>query len=140
MIRAVVDSNVILRAVIKPNGSVGPVLQRLRNAEFVAVYNDPLLTELADVLNRPRIREKYALRDEDIRTVIALLLLRGESVEPSRRIDACRDPKDNMILEAAVEGRSDFIVSGDGDLLVLRAFEGIPIVESGRFLRELDAA
>ncbi len=138
MIRAVVDTNIIVRAIIKPKGTVGPVLQHLRKGHFTLLYTEGLLTELVDVLNRPRIRNKYNLSQEDIEIVLALILLRGEPVNPTRRIDACRDPKDNMFLEAAISARANTIVSGDEDLLTLHPFEGIPIIRPAAFLSMLD--
>jgi putative PIN family toxin of toxin-antitoxin system len=136
--RAVVDVNILVRALIKPHGTVGPVLQRLRDGVYTLLYSEPLLEELTDVLSRPRIREKYGLTDEDVTTVLRLILLRGEAVVPGRRIIACRDPKDNKVLEAAVAGKSDVIISGDEDLLVLNPFEGIPIVGPAEFLGMLE--
>jgi putative PIN family toxin of toxin-antitoxin system len=101
------------------------------------LYSDPILAELVDVLNRPRIRDKYGLAPEDIETLVALILLRGESVVPTRRITICRDPKDNMFLEVASDGSADMIVSGDDDLLSLETFEGIPITTPSEFLMSL---
>jgi len=138
LIRAVVDTNILVRAVIKPLGTVGPVLRRLRDGAYVLIYSEPLLTELVDVLNRPRIKDKYRLAPEDIETIVALILLRGEAIVPRRRITICRDPKDNMFLEAAADGMADAIVSGDDDLLELNDFEGIPIVTPAEFLAKLD--
>lgn len=138
MIRAVVDTNILVRALIKPEGTVGPVLHRLRNGEFEIILSEPLLTELVDVLNRPRIKDKYSLESEDIETVLALLLLRGQTVTPIERIDVCRDPRDNMVLEAALMAEVDVIVSGDKDLLVLDSFRSIPIVEPVAFLQMLE--
>ena len=135
--RAVIDTNILVRAVIKPLGTVGPVLRRLRDGDYILVYSEPLITEFVDVLNRPRIKDKYGLAPEDIETVVALILLRGEAVVPTRRITICRDPDDNMFLEAAVDGGADIIVSGDDDLLEIEAFEGIPIVRPGEFLPKL---
>ncbi|RLC95075.1 MAG: putative toxin-antitoxin system toxin component, PIN family [Chloroflexi bacterium] len=137
--RAVVDTNILVRAVIKPSGSVGPVLLRLRHGDYTLLYAQSLLEELIDVLNRPRIRDKYQLTDQDIRAVVSLILLRGEAVAPQERITACRDPKDDQFLEVAVAGRADVIVSGDQDLLVLHPFAGIPILPSVAFLQMLDA-
>ena len=136
--RAVVDTNILVRAVIKPSGSVGPVLLRLRHGDYTLLYAKSLLEELIDVLNRPRIRDKYQLTDQDIRAVVSLILLRGEAVAPQERITACRDPKDDQFLEVAVAGRADVIVSGDQDLLVLHPFAGIPILPSVAFLQMLD--
>jgi putative PIN family toxin of toxin-antitoxin system len=92
---------------------------------------------LIDVLNRPRLRLRYSLRQEDIESLVKLLLLRGEVVEPARNIAACRDPKDDKVLEVAVEGKVQFIVTGDEDLLVLSPFEGILILGPSEFLRSL---
>lgn len=55
------DTGIFVRALIKPRGSVGPVLRRLRDGEYVLVYSQPLLDELVDVLRRPRIATKYHL-------------------------------------------------------------------------------
>lgn len=137
--RVVVDTNVIVRAVIKPTGAVGSVLLHLRQGDYTLLYAQPLLEELVDVLNRPRIRDKYRLTQRDIQTVVSLVLLRGEAVTVRERITACRDPKDDKFLEAAVSGEADVIVSGDQDLLVLHPFAGIPIIPPTAFLQMLDA-
>ena len=137
MIRAVVDTNILISGVIKPERATGEILRRLRDGEFVLLYTEPLLAELAEVINRPRIRQKYGLGSEDIETVLALILLRGEPIDPTRRVEICRDPKDNMILEAAVAGQADMIKSGDFDLLSLREFAGMPIISPAEFLQRL---
>ncbi len=123
--RAVIDTNILIRALIKPHGTVGPVLHRLRNGEYTLIYSEPLLDELLAKLALPRIRNKYAIDDETITALIALLALRGELVIPRRKVRVCRDPKDDMVIEAALAGAAEVIVTGDDDLLTLHAFEGI---------------
>lgn len=71
---------------------------------------------------------------DDIAALINRVRLRGELVSPNRKIDACRDPKDNCFLEAAIEGNAHMIVSGDKDLLDLNEFETIKIVSTAEFL------
>jgi putative PIN family toxin of toxin-antitoxin system len=136
--RAIIDTNILIRALIKPQGTVGPVLTRLRDGDYTLLYAEPLLDELVAKLALPRIRDKYHLTNEDVETVLALILLRGEPVVPQRRIMACRDPKDNVVLEVAVAGEADYIVTGGDDLLVLHPFEGIPIVGPTEFLKALE--
>jgi putative PIN family toxin of toxin-antitoxin system len=138
--RVVVDTNVLVRALIMPHGTVGPVLLRLRQGDYTLLYAQSLLEELVDVLNRPRIRNKYRLTEEDIETVVSLILLRGEAVLPEQRITACRDPKDDKFLEVAVAGEADVIVTGDEDLLVLHPFADIPILPPVSFLQMLEDA
>ncbi len=135
--RVVVDTNILVRAVIQPHGTVGPVLLRLRRGDYTLLYAQPLLEELVDVLNRPRICDKYRITAQDIQTIVGLILLRGEAVSPHAPIAACRDPRDDKFLAVAVAGRADALVSGDEDLLVLHPFEGIPIVSPAVFLQML---
>jgi putative PIN family toxin of toxin-antitoxin system len=137
--RAVVDTNVLVRAVIRPRGSCRLVLLGLRHGDYTLLYSQALLDELVDVLNRPRIRQKYGLTEQDIAIVLRLLLMRGEAISATTRIIACRDPKDDKFLEVALSGRADVIVSGDQDMLVLHPFEGIPIVPIGTFVEMLRA-
>jgi putative PIN family toxin of toxin-antitoxin system len=61
MMRAVVDTNILIRALIKPYGTVGPVITHLRDGHFVIVYSTPLLNELTIKLALPRIRVKYCV-------------------------------------------------------------------------------
>lgn len=138
--RVVVDTNILVRSFIKPQGTVGPVLDKLRTSEYILLYSAELLEELVDVLGRPRLRTKYQIDDEGVDTLLKLILLRGEEAAPVRRVAACRDPDDDKILEIAVAGGADVVVSGDEDLLVLHPFEGIPIVEAAAFLRMLKGA
>ncbi len=137
--RVVVDTHVLVSALILPHSRVGPVLLRLRAGEYTPLYAQSLLEELVDVLNRPRIRHKYGLTDADIETVVGLVLRRGEAVAPQRRFTVCRDPEDDKFLEVAVAGEADVFVSGDQDLLALHPFEGIPILTPADFLQMLDA-
>ncbi len=132
--RAVIDTNIIIRALIKPRGTVGPVLERLAAGDFQAIYSEPLLEELLAKLALPRIREKYHLMDVDVSAFLALLAVRGELVEPARRVTVCRDPDDDMLIEAALEGRAEWVVSGDEDLLTLKTFEGVRFVTPRTFL------
>ncbi len=138
MMRAVADTNILVRALIKPQGTAGPVLRRLRDGAHRLLYSESLLAELVDLLSRPRIRNKYGITPDDVATVLTLIDFRGELVMPQRRITVCRDPNGNQVLEAATAGRADVIVSGDDDLLVLNPFEGIPIVVPADFLAMLD--
>jgi uncharacterized protein len=138
LIRAVVDTSIVVRAVLKPLGTVGPVLDFLAEKRFKFLYSETTLEELVDVLARPRLRRRFPLRGRDPQTVIDLILLRGEAVEPHRRWTVCRDPKDDKFLDVAVEGDADALVSGDEDLLVLHPFQGIPIVQPAQFLAMLD--
>ena len=64
------------------------------------------------------------------------LRLASELVEIIERVDLCRDKKDNKFLEVAINGRADYLITGDNDLLVLRPFQDIKIMTVNEFLGE----
>ena len=136
--RAVVDTSVLVRGLLGPEGGSGAVVRLLRQGAFTYAYSSELLEELIDVLRRPRLRAKHMLGDGDMEALLRVLRLRGEAVEPMRRITVCRDPEDDKVLEAALAGRADVIVSVNEDLLSLGSFEGIPVVPPEQFLAMLE--
>jgi putative PIN family toxin of toxin-antitoxin system len=133
-VRAVVDTGVLVSALIRRQGTTGDVLRALRAGRFTLVYTTPILVEMIEVLGRPPFRAKYHLQPDDITALVNLIRLRGELVVPARRINACRDPKDNKFLEAALASQAEVIVSGDDDLLALHPFENIPVLRPAEFL------
>ncbi|MBE0410376.1 MAG: putative toxin-antitoxin system toxin component, PIN family [Anaerolineales bacterium] len=132
--RAFIDTNVLVSALIRKQGVSGLVLQHLRDGNFSIIYSVPIIVELVDVLSLPHIQHKYHVHSDDIIALINIIRLRGELVIPEMQIDACRDARDNRFLEAAIEGKADVILSGDADLLDMGAFEGISIVSVAEFL------
>lgn len=137
--RAVIDTNILVRALLNPGGSVGPVVDLLRDGRYLFLYSQATLNELIDVLSRPRMARRYGLTPDEVDALCTLVIRRGESVKPGRPITVCRDPKDDKFLEVAVAGRADVIVTGDEDLRVLDPFAGISIVRPFEFLRLLKA-
>jgi uncharacterized protein len=135
--RVVVDTGILVSALIRPQGTIGDVLHALRDGRFMAIYSTPMMLEVTEVLSRPKIQEKYHVQPDDITALINLIRLRGELVIPKQAITACRDPKDNKFLETALVGKADAIVTGDDDLLVLSPFEGVDILCPAELLDRL---
>ncbi len=135
--RAVFDTGVFVSALIRRQGTTGAALAALRKGRFTAVYSTDILMEIIDVLGRETFRVKYQIQPEDINALIHLICLRGELVIPLQTVQACRDPKDDIFLEAALAGAADCIVSGDADLLDMHTFEEIPILRPAEFLARL---
>jgi uncharacterized protein len=142
-VRAVIDTGILVSALIRPQGTTGEVLHALRDGRFTAVYSTDLLVEIIDVLGRPALRNKYHIEPDDIIVVVNLIRLRGDLVVPARKVSAspsgtmCRDSKDDKFLEVALTAKADCIVSGDADLLDLTPFENNPILRPAEFLARL---
>jgi len=137
MMRAVIDTGVFISALIRPQGRTGAVLQALKDKRFTMIYSTDILVEIIDVLGREKFRSKYHISPDDIAALIDLIRLRGELVIPSQKLTVCRDPKDDIFLEAALEGKAEYIVSGDFDLLDMKSFENIPVLRVAEFLARI---
>lgn len=135
--RAVVDTGVLVSALIRRQGTTSDVLRALRDGRFSIIYTTDILVEVVDVLGRAPLRLKYHIQPGDLTALINLIRLRGELIVPTQRITACRDADDNKFLEAALAGEADCIVSGDVDLLSLSPFQGVPILRPAEFLARL---
>ena len=113
MLRIVVDTNLWIRALL--GGPVTlPILEAWQAEVFTVVVSQPLIDELNDVWQRPRLRKR--IDAEDAERLLEQLYLRGEMVEPTTVPPRCRDPKDHPVLATAIDGHVDAIITADDDL------------------------
>ena len=128
--RLVVDTNLWVSYLLKPNSLIAPQLDILQLEETL-LYSRATLEELSDVLSRAKFA-KYVDR-KSVHAFMMAFVETGEHVTVTREIKACRDPRDDKFLELAVSGQADVILSGDDDLLALHPFEDIPILRMREF-------
>ena len=101
---------------------------------FRLIISPPSLNELGRVL-----RDDFGWKDPRLSGRLRMISKLAQIVVPRTQIAAVRDdPDDDRILECAVAGKADLIVSGDKHLRRLKLFEGIPIVTVMDLLRILD--
>lgn len=131
--RAVLDTNVLLSG--RLGQATRPLLVALFAGRFHLVTSRPLLHELTYVLSRPRWRR--VLISAECQELLVLIRDEAVMVIPTRPITVCRDPEDNALLETALAGHADCLVTGDADLLTLHPFHGIPILRPADFLTRL---
>jgi putative PIN family toxin of toxin-antitoxin system len=135
--RAVLDTNVFVSALISPIGKAAAILKALRSRRFTLVSSPPINEEIIEVLNRPRIRDRYGLGDR-IFDVSFILWEVAELVIDLPEVRVCSDPDDDKFLATAIGGRADYLVTGDvGDLLHLGEYKGVPIVSPREFVSRL---
>ena len=141
MIRAVLDTNVIISAVLVPLGISGRILAAALRLIFLCFSSDAVLAEVLRTLERERVRRKYAI---DPRTVERLRqFLESDVVRTPIAADArgvASHPEDDLILATAVSARAEYLVTGDRQLLALQQFQGVQIVSPRDFLAILDAS
>ncbi len=98
--------------------------------------SESTLFELADVLGREKFAAYVSIQDrEEFLRILGRIV---EMVTILHAVHDCRDGKDNQILEVAVNGQAQVIVTGDKDLLVLNPFRDIPILSPADYLKWKD--
>lgn len=115
-VAVLVDTNVWVSALINPRGYPARLKEAWASGQFQAVVSIPLLDELAEVLARSRIHDKYGLNADEIGEFLSLLSARSLKVTPAGQLKVCRDPDDNLILETALLGQARYAVSRDDDI------------------------
>jgi uncharacterized protein len=139
MIRAVLDTNIIISALLW-GGLAQQIFNAARDERFVALLTGVLLVELTTTLSRDKFAEQLIRRKLTVDSIIEQYRAAVLFVDPAEvPADVVRDPKDQAVLACAVGGQADFIVSGDKDLLVLSSYKNIAIVDARQFLERLSA-
>lgn len=117
VVRVVVDTNTIVSGVLTPAGAPGAVLTAFRDGRFTLITSEPMLAEVDEVLRRPRIAGRYGIQAGDVDALVALMRERAEVVHLTGEIRVCRDPDDDMLIEAALVGNAGVLVTRDEDLV-----------------------
>ena len=135
MIRAVLDANVFVSAVLSPVGIPAKILDAWRAEQFYLLVSKPILHEIDRVFHYPKIVKRHMWSAEKIRAFIEdLARLAIFSTGDLTLSVIAEDPSDNRYIECAVEGEAAYIVSGDRHLLSLAEYEGIRILTPKAFL------
>lgn len=131
--RFVLDTNTIISAVLSPFSTNAEVLRKtLLIGEPLS--SESVFAELSEVIFRKKFDKYFSIKDR-IR-ILDSLRSRFLFVEISSNVQICRDPKDDMFLNLAIDAKAECIVTGDADLLVLSPFRGIPILSPHEFLEK----
>jgi putative PIN family toxin of toxin-antitoxin system len=128
---AVYDTNVLISGIFW-RGVPRQLIHLARAGQVRVVTCQALVAELGSVLTRPD--KSFRLSSTEATRVVNDVLTYSRMVMPTREIGICRDNKDNLVLACAAAGRADYIVTGDPDLLTLKNFEEISILNPRDFL------
>ncbi len=130
-LRFVIDTNTLVSSVLIASSIPDRAVTSIRQSGIILI-SIATLEELQAVLNRPKF-DKYV--DPSIRSeFVAQLAQQSELIDITESVNECRDRKDDKFLELAINGKADYLITGDQDLLVLHPFRNIPIFTPAAFL------
>ena len=133
-IRAVLDTNVIISAIFW-RGAPYKVMKKALQGDFVLVISLDILEEVSE-----RLRHKFNLPTEEIETLTNILLSYSNIVEPTTKVNVVKaDENDDKIIECAIDGEADFIVTGNQHLPELGSYKRIKITTPAEFLKLLES-
>ncbi|MFA6470529.1 MAG: putative toxin-antitoxin system toxin component, PIN family [Candidatus Latescibacterota bacterium] len=129
MVRVVIDTNVILSALYFSRGNPWRIVMAAIEGTIQNITSEFILEEVRTVL-----KNKFLWQSSEIDRAIKTIESFSEKVFPQKTISVISCAPDNRILECALEGRAEFIISGDHHLVDLKEFQGISIVNPAIFL------
>jgi putative PIN family toxin of toxin-antitoxin system len=134
LLRAVLDANVYISAIIQPGGTPGRLVERfLRDEAFEIVLAPAIVDEVLRALAYPKVRK--VLRGADAQLWFEDLVVLADLVAGAQQLSGvCKDPDDDKYVAAALEGRAAFVITGDRAFLALKEHAGVEIVTPRAFL------
>jgi putative PIN family toxin of toxin-antitoxin system len=140
-VKVVLDTNVWISSLLLPHSISGKIITAWQHAQFKIVTSDPILEEIREVLTYPKINKRLnnmstVLIDEYIvflRFFTEVIQLEQNHLNPAIKL---RDKDDSCILLTFFESHSDYLITGDKDLLLLNS--DYPIITPSEFGKFLD--
>lgn len=138
-----IDANVWVSAFINPSGYPAKIIDLWILKEKIEVVTSmPLLKEIAEVLQKPRLQKKYGYANSEIEKYLTLITAGTTIIEISGSISLCRDPKDNHLLETAIKGKAKYLITrdddikGDSELVSRMSKQNVRVITVSNFLKK----
>lgn len=127
--RVVFDTNILVSALVFPGGRGDAAFHRIIEERDELMLSKPILDELLGILAR-----KFSRDTEELSRVAVFMSMVATFVKPRRRLHVVKDEPDNRVLECALTGRAQAIVTGDRQLLALGTFRGVQLLSLRDYL------
>ncbi len=128
-VKVVPDTNILVSSLVF-GGEPEKILFLIQRKKIIGVTSKVLVAELCEILLK-----KFNFSKERVLQLEHKMRKSFQVVYPRKTISVSRDPDDNRVLEAAVEGSCNFIVTGDKDLLILKKYKKVTVLTPSEFLK-----
>jgi putative PIN family toxin of toxin-antitoxin system len=131
--KVVLDTNLWISFLISKR--LDTIDELLLREKITLLFSAELIEEFIKVSSRPKFKKYFA--KEDIRKLLSFFDIYGKLIRINSSVKICRDIKDNFLLNLAIDGKADFLVTGDVDLLSLKEIENIPILTFNQLMTKI---
>jgi uncharacterized protein len=128
--KVVIDTNLWISFLISQK--LPAITELLESNKFLLLYSKESIIEIFEVFERKKFEKLYTAKVESL--LIYFFDTYGVFVNTISKIDICRDQDDNFLLNLAVDGNADYLITGDKDLLILQKIENTTILTMSDFL------
>jgi putative PIN family toxin of toxin-antitoxin system len=128
--KIVIDTNLLISYIIR--GGNSPLSTVIKNENHIILASSELIEEYISVLKRPKFQRYFDIVNVDdiMNGFIKLLTL----VQVDSTVKLCRDPNDDFIIQLAISGNSDFLITGDKDILALERIGNCRFITISEFI------
>ena len=135
MIRAVLDTNILISGILTPQGNPGKLIKKWKNNQFILITSEPIIKELVRVTNYPKITKAKPNIGQQTEQLIDLIF--KYAIVTLGKLDinlVPDDPTDNKFVAAAIEGAGNYLISGDKHLKKLSQFHHTKVITPKDFI------
>lgn len=132
--RIVIDTNLWISFLISKKAT--PIEFLLLSQNFKVLFSKRLFEEFVTVSSREKFRNYFPV--EDILNLSQLLYKYTYFITIATHTTLCRDDKDDFLLDLAIDGKADYLITGDKDLLILKQIENTKILTYANFISEVE--
>lgn len=130
--RVILDTNLWISFLISKRQK--ELDELLESGKVTLIFSLELLEEFLEVSERSKFKRFF--KKTDIKALLNQIETFGELIRVESKVNKCRDPKDDFLLSLSIDGKADFLVTGDSDLLVLGKIEKTKIVSWAEFISQ----
>ena len=139
MTRVVLDTNIIISAILSPKSKAASIVKLVLDGKLHLVIAPAMWKELHAVLQYPKLQALMKKNDvsmDEVKDLLYKIERMAITAPGAKKVDRItKDTSDNIFLACAVEGKADFIISGDSHLKEVKVFQGVEIVSPDVFIK-----
>jgi len=133
-LKVILDTNIWVSFLISK--SLKKLDKYIIGGKIELLFSDESLAEFVEVIFRKKLKKYFS--QSDVIELFDFIHEYGTVINVKAKVKECRDPKDDFWLGLAKDGKADYLITGDQDLLVIERFQKTKIIKIREFIKTLE--